>query len=179
MVPKSLCDLERWIKDNPQTDADFFCDVVYSVEMFDVFPNGLNHINTWFESKVFSSWRFNRRLNKYELKTEAELCEIRTGTHGEERRRERTQVLWLEKIKKITLNRLRRENVVNNEVILLVIDCEGERQGCVICVRRPLLLIEHLKVITVIGHQQVYHSNDRIITIKVSRGSAIGRRQQP
>jgi hypothetical protein len=162
--------LYDWIEENPQTDSAFCCDVIYSLYMFDAASKScLRYINTWFESRLHSTWVFNKRLNRYELKTESELCEIRFGTHGNDRLKERINDLLLVKIKSIVLNRLHKEGVYNNEVVFIIIDLDGYKQGYVVCVRCDDMLIKHLKVITVIDHRQRYFAKNRIITIKIQK----------
>jgi len=163
--------INSWVDNNPNAiDDNFFIDVVYSIEMFDTHPKHyLRYINTWFESNKLSRWVYNRRLNRYELKTEADLCEIRFGSHGNHRTTERIDNQILTKTKKIILSRLRREGFTNNETVVCIIDHEGHKQGYVICIRCDDVLIKHLKVITAIGHRKKYFSKDRIIHIKVQK----------
>jgi hypothetical protein len=168
-----LC-VNSWVSRNSDAiDDDFFVDVIYSIEMFDTNrKHYLRYINTWFEKNQLSHWVYNRRLNRYELKTEADLCEIRFGSHGNRRTSDRIDNQLLTNTKKIILDRIRREGVVNNEVVLIVIDHEGQKQGYVICIRCDDVLIKHLKVITAIGHREKYFSKDRIIHIKIRGGGA-------
>lgn len=162
--------IQKWIEENPQSNPSFYVDVVYNFyfnDHYDQLPERcLERINTWFYNYNKSVWVFSKQTNQYQLKSEEETCFVKYSQHSLERTLERidsfefSNLLKNKSVKKILINTFRKNSIIHEERLLLVLVRNNIKIGYIVKPIYKDYLLKTLVVVTVIGHKQKYHGSN-------------------